>query len=150
MWQHSYSKTVSDISAAELWAVWSDVNQWHTWQPDIDSATLEGTFSAGAVLRFKPKGGPLIPITLTEVEPERLFVDLTRFPGAEMLDDHEIIPHAKGIEIKTTIRLKGPLAWLWRRLVVNDIVKGLPAQTDQLIARVLRVREQHQPQHSNA
>jgi hypothetical protein len=142
MWQHTYSKTVSGISAAELWAVWTDVNQWHTWQPDIDSATLEGGFTVGNVLRFKPKGGPLIPIRLVTVEPERLFVDLTQFPGAQMLDDHEIIPHGEGLEIKTTIRLKGPLEWLWLRLVVNDIVRGLPAQTDQLIARVHRVREQ--------
>ena len=142
MWQHSYSQTVSGISTAELWAVWTDVNQWHSWQPDIDSATLDGAFVSGAVLRFKPKGGPLIPITLTQVEPERLFVDLTKFPGAKMLDDHEIIPRGESLEIKTTIRLSGPLAWLWRRLVVNDIVRGLPAQTDQLIARVHRVREQ--------
>ncbi len=93
-------------------------------------------------MQFKPKGGPLIPITLTCVEPTHLFVDLTKFPGARMLDDHEIIQHDDGVEIKTTIRIEGPLAWLWRRLVVNDIVRGLPQQTEQLIARVHRVREQ--------
>jgi len=31
MWTQSYSKTVSGMSAAQVWKVWSDVDRWHLW-----------------------------------------------------------------------------------------------------------------------
>ncbi|HPY40002.1 MAG TPA: SRPBCC domain-containing protein [Thiolinea sp.] len=135
MWTQTYTKTVDGLSAERVWKAWTDINQWHTWQDDIEHASLEGEFKAGNSFRFKPKGGPTIKIELTEVKPNTAFVDLTRFFLAKMYDSHELIKHDNQLEIKTTIRLEGPLAFLWRKLVVQDIVNGLPAQTEKLIAR---------------
>lgn len=136
MWSQTYSTTVSDLSQARLWAVWSDVNQWHTWQDDIEYARLQGAFAVGQLLDFRPKGGPRIAIELVEVEPGRRFTDLTRFPGARMYGCHEFIERPEGVEIRTTLRVEGPLGFLWRKIVAEGIVKGLPAQTASLIQRV--------------
>jgi hypothetical protein len=135
MWSRTHTKTVKDVDAARVWQVWTDVNQWHTWQPDIERARLDGAFAVGNTFSLKPKGGPQVNIEIVAAEPGRKFTDLTRFPGARMYGDHEFVRHGDELEIRTTMRIEGPLAFVWRKLVAEDIVRGMPAQTEQLIAR---------------
>lgn len=135
MWSKSYSETVEGLNASQIWKVWTDVNQWHTWQDDIEYAKLDGEFRKGNVFRFKPKGGPNIKIELTEVKPNSIFVDLTRFPLARMYDSHELIDHGNKLEIKTTIRIHGPLSFLWRKLVAENVANGMKKQTERLIEK---------------
>lgn len=139
MWSKSYSKTVEGLNASQVWKVWSDINQWHTWQDDIEYAQLDGEFKTGNVFRFKPKGGPNIKIELTEVKPGSVFIDLTRFPLAKMYDKHELIDQGDGLEIKSTIRIEGPLSYLWRKLVAENVAGGMEEQTDRLIERARNV-----------
>ena len=136
MWIKSYSKMVEGIDISRIWEVWTDVNKWHTWQDDIEYAKLTGEFKQGSIIHFKPKGGPNIKLELTEVRPNSIFIDLTRFPLAKMYDSHELIDHGDTVEIKTTIKIEGPLSFLWRKLVAENIVNGLQEQTDKLIKRI--------------
>ena len=133
MWTSSYSKKVEGVSAQQLWKVWSDVNEWHRWQDDIEYARIEGAFESGGSFRFKPKGGPDLRLELSDVQPGRSFTDITRFPLARMVDSHELIDHGDGVEVKTTITMQGPLAFLWRKLVGEDVARSLPQQTDRLV-----------------
>jgi uncharacterized protein YndB with AHSA1/START domain len=135
MFRHIYSTTITDLSAKRVWSVWSDVDQWHCWQDDIEFARLDGRFQSGSTFKFKPKGGPTMDIELTRVEPNAAFTDLTRFPLARMLDSHELIERDGALEVRTTISLSGPLAFLWRKLVVDRIVSDLPHQTERLLQR---------------
>jgi len=139
MWSKTYSQKIKGLSAKHLWNVWTDVNQWHTWQDDIEYAKLDGEFAAGKSFLFKPKGGSEIRIELTKVEPNRTFIDLTRFPLAKMYDTHEIIDHGSELEVKTTISVDGLLSFLWRKIVVEDIANGLKVQTEKLIERAKNV-----------
>jgi len=138
MWTHTYSKTVPEVGAARLWKAWTDVDQWKTWQDDIELARLEGPFQDGSTIHFKPKGGPTLRLALQDVRPGLAFTDVTRFPLARMYDVHELVERGGAVEVRTTLRLEGPLAFLWRRLVAGGIAKGLPDQTDRLIERARR------------
>jgi hypothetical protein len=133
MWSSSYSKKVEGVSAQQLWKVWSDVNEWHRWQDDIEYARIEGAFESGRSFRFKPKGGPDLRLELSGVEPGRAFTDITRFPLARMVDSHELIDHGDGVEVKTTVTVQGPLAFLWRKLVAEGVARSLPEQTERLV-----------------
>lgn len=133
MWSKSHSKKVSGLSVAQVWSVWTNVNEWHTWQPDIALAKLDGEFEVGNTFMLKPKSGPKVKIKLIQVEPLKNYTDLTIFPGAKMFGKHEFIEHADGLEIKTTMSIAGPLALLWRKLVAEDVAKGMPEQTESLI-----------------
>ena len=139
MWSKTYIQKVSGLNAEQLWKVWTDVNQWHTWQDDIEYAKLDGEFSAGKSFLFKPKGNSEIKIELTSVEHNQSFVDLTRFPLAKMYDTHEIIEQDGQLEVKTTISMDGILAPLWRKLVAEEIANSLKAQTERLIERAKNV-----------
>ena len=73
------------------------------------------------------------------MEPNSVFIDLTRFPLAKMYDSHELIDRGDELEIKTTISVDGPLSFVWRKLVAENIVDGLKDQTQRLIDKVRNV-----------
>lgn len=147
MLHHTYRFTTHAVTVTELWRVWADVNQWHTWQSDIDYARLETDFVSGGTFLFKPKGAPKMRLGLTHVSPERSFTDSTRFIGAQLLGTHEFIQRGEydgqdggGVDIVITLALQGMLAKLWWRLVVQGIADSLPVQTEAVIARTLVLR----------
>lgn len=135
MWSKSYSQRVKGIEAEKLWKVWIDVNQWPTWQDDIESAKIEGKFEAGNTFAMRPKGGPNVKIRILRADKCVNFTDLTKFPLAEMTGSHDFIRHGDEIELKTTMTVKGPLSFLWARIVAKDIVASLPQQTERLVER---------------
>ena len=139
MWQKTHSMSFAGVRPEQVWKVWSDVNQWHVWQPDIEYARLEGGFEAGQLFRFRPKGGPELGIELTEVKPLSGYSDLTRFPGARMLDAHEVVDHGDRVEIRNTLSVTGPLGFLWRKLVAEDVAAGIESQTRSMIEQARRV-----------
>jgi hypothetical protein len=138
MWTRTHSITASGVTADQLWRVWADVNQWHTWQPDIEYARIDGPFAAGNTFALKPRGGPKVTIEILDAAPNRRFTDLTRFPGARMYGRHEFVPRDGQLEIRTTMSIEGPLAFVWRKIVAEGVASGMAAQTDQLIARAAR------------
>ena len=138
MWTRTHSAVVSDVGAARLWEVWSDVNRWTEWQDDIDSARLDGPFKDGSVIHFKPKGGPSLKLDLVDVRAGSAFTDVTHFPLARMYDAHELVERDGAVEIRVRMWLQGPLAFLWRRLVAEKVADGLSEQTARLIERARR------------
>ena len=135
MWTRTHSMSFSGVTPAQVWRVWSDVNQWQAWQTDIEYARLEGGFERGQVFKFRPKGGPELGIELTEVTPLKSYTDLTRFPLARMHDSHEIVDYGDRIEIKNTLTVTGPLGFLWRKLVAEGVAASIEDQTRRAVER---------------
>ena len=135
MWSKTYSKRVRDVEAEKVWKVWTDVNQWHTWQPDIEYAKLDGDFKVGNTFILKPRGGRGVTIEIIKVESSQQFTDLTRFPGARMLGCHEFIAHGDELEIRTTMSIEGFLSFLWKKIVAENVANGMAEQTEALIEK---------------
>ena len=132
-YEESYSQIVNDITAEQIWAVWSNIDLRPVWDDDTVWAKIDGAFIAGNVFWFKPKGGPKLKMRITEATPNKSFTDRFRMPGATLHGVHDILVVENGLEIKTTMRTEGCLAWLWQRVLVNGIVASLPKQTELLI-----------------
>ena len=135
MWSKTYSKRVRDVQAEKVWKIWTDVNQWHTWQPDIEYAKLDGDFKVGNTFRLKPRGGQGVSIEIVKTEYGRQFTDLTRFPGARMFGCHEFIVHGDELEIRTTMSIEGFLSFLWKKIVAENVANGMAEQTEALIEK---------------
>jgi hypothetical protein len=132
MWQVQYEKIFPSLQSGAVWTVWSDVDHWHEWDADIEYATLSGPFAVGSELVLKPKGGPKVRIQLSDVTPGSSFTDVTRFPLARMVDVHELQDTPQGLKLKNSIRMEGPLAWVWRKLVGETVAAGIPRQMEAL------------------
>jgi len=139
MWTRKHSMSFENLTPAQVWKVWSDVNQWHVWQEDIEYARLKGAFATGQIFKFRPKGGPELDIELTEVKPLAGYADLTRFPLAKMHDAHEIVDHGDRVEIKNTLTVSGPLGFLWRKLVAEGVAGSIEDQTRRMVERARNV-----------
>ena len=105
------------------------------WQPDLERAQIDGAFVEGNSFTLKPKGGPTVNIEIIKSEPNRQFTDLTRFPGARMYGSHEFVVRGDEMEIRTTMSIEGPLAFVWRKIVAEDIARGMAQQTEKLIEK---------------
>ncbi len=128
MWTRSYSIVTKDVTKEQMWKLFADVNNWHKWDKGIEYAKLHGKFEKGNGFELKPKGGPKVNIKLVETTENRSFTDFTKFPLAKMYGRHTFEETAEGLKITTTMTVTGPLGFLWRKIVAQDIVNSLPVE----------------------
>lgn len=133
MWIKYYSEVFNNVKKEKIWELWSDVNSWNKWDPDIKYATIAGEFKEGSIISLKPKKGPLIKIKLSEIIQNRKFTNTFSFPAMTMFFIHEMFEENNCLRLTTTIQVSGLLGYIWRKLVAEDIVKTLPQQMHSLI-----------------
>jgi hypothetical protein len=134
MWQKSY-RVGTDIPSSSLWQVIADISNWSAWDEDIEFTQITGLPQSGSTFVLKPKGAPAVKLTIEEFVPPHRFIDVTQFPLAQMRTVHEFIDTADGAEIQVTIQVQGVLGFLWKRIVAQKQVDGLPEQTQRFIQR---------------
>ena len=139
-WEKTHTATVRDLRKDQIWQLWQDVNNWHAWDQELEYCRLESPFVAGSQFTLKPKGGPKVHLTLENVEPCRTFTDRVDFPLARMYSIHELQDTPHGLEVIHRIRVEGPLAFLWRKLVAEKVAAGLEEQTQSMIKRAREMK----------
>ena len=128
MWARTYTTISKEVSKEQMWKLFADVNNWHTWDQGIEYAKIEGKFEEGNHFILKPKKGPKVKIALVETIENQKFTDFTKFPLAKMYGEHTFMDTPEGLKITTTMTVRGPLAGLWVKLVAQDIVNSLPEE----------------------
>jgi len=133
MWISSHSIVTTAVTKEQMWKLFADVNNWPKWDAGVAYASLEGKFEKGNHFMFQPKGGPKLKLRIMEAIENKNFTDLTTFPLAKMYGEHifEETPH--GLKLTVTIKMTGPLGFLWRKLVAQKIVDALPADMEHQI-----------------
>jgi uncharacterized protein YndB with AHSA1/START domain len=82
----------TDVPAASVWALWADVPGWAAWNPDVTAASIDGPFSAGAVIAMTLTSGDVVDLTLVDVEPGVAFTDEASLDGIVLRTEHRIEP----------------------------------------------------------
>ena len=125
MWTRSHSIVTKEVSKEQMWKLFADVNNWHTWDEGIEFAKLEGKFEKGNFFTLRPKGGPNVKVVLLETNENKMFLDVTKFPLAKMYDEHTFEETPDGLKITNTISVEGVLGFLWRKIVAQKIADSL-------------------------
>ena len=133
MWTKSHSIITTEATKEQMWKLFADVNNWHTWDSGIEFATMEGKFEKGNHFILKPKGGPKVKIALVETIENKKFVDCTTFPLAKMYGEHTFEETKEGLRITTTMKVEGALGFLWRKLVAQGIADGLSKEMPEQV-----------------
>ncbi|HEY9258681.1 SRPBCC family protein [Chitinophaga sp.] len=128
MWSQSHTLVTKEATKEQMWKLFADVNNWHTWDNGIEYAKLDGAFEKGNHFLLKPKKGPKIKIELYETIPNKKFVDLTHFPLAKMYGEHTFEDTPEGLKLTVTMTVSGVLGFLWKKIVAQDIVNHLPEE----------------------
>ena len=139
MWTKSHSIVTTEATKEQMWKLFADVNNWHTWDSGIEFATMEGKFEKGNHFILKPKGGPKVKIDLVETIENKKFVDCTTLPMSKMYGEHTFEETKEGLRITTTMKVEGALGFLWRKLVAQDIADGLQKEMPEQVKAASRL-----------
>jgi hypothetical protein len=133
MWTQSHTIVTKEVTKEQIWKLFSDVNNWQTWDTGIEFAKMEGEFNKGNTFQLRPKGGPTVKIELFEIIENKKFVDLTRFPLAKMYGEHLFEETQEGLKITSGMTVTGILSFIWVKLVAKGIADALPVDMEQQI-----------------
>lgn len=121
------ASTTINAPVETIFALYADVANWPSWDPDVKSASLQGRFASGAVGEVKPHGGPKSAVHFVKVVPNESVYSECRLPLGRMRFDYELQSRGGATHVTHRTTFSGPLAPLWGRLIGSGMKKSLPA-----------------------
>ncbi|MBP1158651.1 uncharacterized protein YndB with AHSA1/START domain [Rhodococcus sp. PvR044] len=95
MWEYEHSIDTA-ATPESIWRLWADVENWVTWNADIEHIEIRGDFADGTEIIMKPAGDEPVHLRLAEVTENRLFVDEAEIEGLTLRTAHRAEPLADG------------------------------------------------------
>ena len=117
---------VIEAAPEKVFALYENVTAWSSWDPDVKTSSIEGSFSSGASGSLQPSSGPKARIKFTEVMPNRSFTVETKLPLCVMRFEHELTLLPSGTNAKHRVTFQGFLSPFFGRVIGSQIRKGLP------------------------
>ncbi|MDH5217154.1 MAG: SRPBCC family protein [Gammaproteobacteria bacterium] len=109
-----------------IFSIYSKVNEWPNWDPDVAEASLFGSFSQGAKGKLKPSDGPKTKIRLTEVVENKAFTVCSNLPLCKIIFEHDLEALPTSTRVIHRVSFRGPLKHLFSHLIGPKIRQGLP------------------------
>jgi hypothetical protein len=114
----------TSASPARVWQVWSDVNHWTEWNPDMNESRLDGPLKLGATGMINTKSGGKHDVVVTHFEDGRSFeLESTALPGTKMAIRASIAPSSSGSRITQAFEPRGLLAPIVGPMMGGTILK---------------------------
>lgn len=132
MWKTEVIKS-SVASKEQIWAVWTDVENWSVWDSGVESSSIFGAFKAGTLGELKAKNGPKSKFKIIECTENKSFTNRSKLPLCTLDFIHEITEDANSIIISHRIEIKGLLSPLFSLVIGKQQAKDLPYAVESLI-----------------
>ncbi|HVH63683.1 MAG TPA: SRPBCC family protein [Candidatus Dormibacteraeota bacterium] len=114
----------TSASPAAVWRVWSDVNRWPEWNPDMKASRLDGPLKLGATGMIDTRSGGKHDVVVTHFEDGRSFeLESTALPGTKMAIRATIAPSGSGSRITQGFEPRGLLAPIVGPMMSGQILK---------------------------
>lgn len=127
---------IISANSEQIYSLYKDVSGWSQWDPETESAEMNGEFRLGATGEIKPKGAPKSKIELIEVTENQSFTVQSKLPLCKMHFIHILEPHAEGTRVVNRVVFSGALSPVFGRLIGSGIKKGLPSVLQGLKSHV--------------
>ena len=107
-----------------VWQVWSDVNRWPDWNPDMKASHVDGPLKLGATDNIDTRSGGKHDVVVTHFEQGRSFeLESTALPGTKMGIRATITPSGSGSRITQGFEPRGLLAPIVGPMMGGAILK---------------------------
>ena len=114
----------TSASPGRAWQVWSDVNHWPEWNPDMKESRLDGALKLGATGMINTRSGGKHDVVVTHFEDGRSFeLESTALPGTKMAIRATISPSGGGSRITQGFEPRGLLAPIVGPMMGGQILK---------------------------
>jgi uncharacterized protein YndB with AHSA1/START domain len=124
-------------SPAEVWRVWSDINQWPEWNPDMKESRLDGPLKLGATGMINTRSGGKHDVVVTHYEDGHSFeLESTALPATKMAIRATVTPVNGGTRITQGFEPRGLLAPIVGPMMSGTILKTFESVLGGLKQRV--------------
>ena len=113
---------------AEVWRVWSDVNTWPAWNPDMKESRLDGPLRLGTTGMINTRSGGKHEVVVTQLEDGKSFeLESTAMPMTRMAIRATVTPIQGGTRISQAYEARGLLAPIVGPMMGGMILKTFSA-----------------------
>ena len=119
----------------KIWEIWQDVENWKTWDEQIELSQIEGPFQAGTHGSTKFIGTPLFKTLLTQVEPLKLVVQEAYLFFAKVVSYQCMRRVNDKTEITFEVEIRGPLFLFYVCMLRRFIKKKIPQEMELMLKR---------------
>ena len=110
-----------------IFEIYADVENWSTWDKEVEYSSIQGTFQTGATGELKPKDAPKSKIFFTEVVKDTSFTTMGKLPLCKMYLSHTIDQIDNGsVSVTHIVSFEGLLSVLFGNIIGRGIAKSLP------------------------
>jgi hypothetical protein len=96
---------------ARVWQIWSDVNTWPDWNPDMKESRLDGPLKVGQTGVINTRSGGKHDVVVTQFAEGRSFeLESTAMPATKMAILATVMPTSNGSRISQAFEARGLLA----------------------------------------
>jgi len=106
--------------------IWSEVDQWHKWDPDTKKAYINGPFTVGTYGKLTPTKGMGVSMAITERTVGKSFTVEGGVPFFRMHFEHTLSPSENGVLVTHHVWFSGALSFLFGPGVAKQVRNGLP------------------------
>ena len=140
VWRLEYTERTS-ASPQRIWSWYLDHRSAPSWDPLIAEIRPDGPIAIGIGGSNKPRFGPPVRFTYTEVTEDRSYTEVSHAPGARMAFTHLLIRDGDATVVTHGLECEGPLTPLYRLLLGRSYRKGMP----EALTGLLRLAQQGPP-----
>jgi hypothetical protein len=122
----AFRETSIETSAtpAEVWRIWSDVNSWPEWNPDMKESRLDGPLEVGTTGMVHTRSGGRHDVVVTQLEDGQSFeLESTAMPMTKMAIRATVTPTANRTRISQGFEARGLLAPVVGPMMGGTILK---------------------------
>jgi uncharacterized protein YndB with AHSA1/START domain len=135
MWEFEHS-VKAPLSRERVWALWTDVAGWPSWNPGVGRAELDGPVTEGATGTVRATGGPTSTLKVLVIEPKRRFVTEASERFMRLRFEQELA-EVEGGELRVThrVHMMGLATPLMRHTVGPRLERSIRAALAALVER---------------
>lgn len=120
----------------QIWRIWEDVENWKTWDEQIELSRIDGPFRTGTTGYTKFVGTPLFKTLLTQVDPHKLVVQEAYLSFAKVVSYQSMKKVDGKTEVTFQVEIRGPLSLFYACMLGRFIKKKIPAEMEEMLKRI--------------
>lgn len=122
---------------ARVWQVWSDVDTWPEWNPDMKASHLDGPLRVGTTGTIETRSGGRHDVVVTQFEDGKSFeLESTAMPFTKMAIRATVSPNGDGSRVTQEFEARGLLAPVVTPMMSGAVLKTFASVLEGLTNRV--------------
>jgi hypothetical protein len=123
-----FSHTLKTTAAPDrIWEIWTDVEQWSSWDTELKGACLKVPFSLGAVGELTPKRGRVSAFRISQFKAGESYTFVLKLPFCRLNVHRYLTTHLDGLYFTHEVSFQGALAFVFSLLLGRRFKSVLPS-----------------------